>query len=185
MNIRFCLSLVFWALLAFYGCGGGSAAVEMKEAQKAIDQAKSLHAEDLAPTDFQLAQRTWDHAQGAAKEGKSDTAKVLFVSSKIYFEKASDIARSKQEALSRELKGMQLVINSNLDQVKSDLSKKSLSPQQQGQVKAIASEVTRDKASINKLVQEDDYLKAVATAKDVQSKLYNAQLILAGQRPVK
>jgi hypothetical protein len=80
---------------------------------------------------------------------------------------------------------MQLVIDSNFDQVKNDLSKKNLSPKQRGQVEAIASEVVEGKDSISKLVIQEDFPKAVATAKDVQTKIYKAQLILAGQRPAK
>ena len=183
MRIRFCISLSLIALLASYGCGGGSSEMDMKQAQKAMDQAKSLHADDLAPTDFQQAQKTWAHAQAAVKEGKMDTAKVLFVSAKIYFNKSAVIAKAKRDALSRELSAMQLMISSNFDKVKSDLSKNDLSPKLQGQVKAIASEVEEGNASISKLVNQEDFLKAVATAKDVQMKVYNAQLILAGQRP--
>lgn len=179
MGIRFC-SLSLFILLASYGCGGSSA-LEMKEAQKAMDEAKSLHADSLAPSDFQQAQKAWDHAQAAEKGGNTATAKVLFTSAKIYFGKAADIAISKREALSRELSAMQLMISSNFDQVKSDLSKKNLSPRQQGKVKAIASQIVEDNASIKKLVKEEDLPKAVAMAKDVQTKIYHAQLILAGK----
>jgi len=185
MRIRFYISLSLLVLLTSYGCEGGSSEVEMKQAQNAMDGAKSLHADDLAPTDFQQAQKAWDHAQAAAREGKIATAKVLFESAKIYFGKAADIAKAKRNALSRELSGMQLVIDSNFDQVKNDLSKKNLSPKQRGQVEAIASEVVEGKDSISKLVIQEDFPKAVATAKDVQTKIYKAQLILAGQRPAK
>ena len=102
MRIRFCISFILLILLASYGCGRGSSEMDMKQAQKAMDQAKSLHADDLAPTDFQLAQKTWAHAQAAAKEGKTDTAKVLFVSAKIYFNKSAGIAKAKRESLSRD-----------------------------------------------------------------------------------
>jgi len=185
MRIAFCVSLSLLLMLAFYGCGEGSAEVEMKDAQKAMDQAKSVHADDFAPAEFQAAQKTWDHAQAADREGKASTAKALYSSAKIYFNKTVVIARSKHDDLSRQLSAMQLMINSNFDQVKSDLSKKSLSPKQHSQVSAIVSEVSEDKDSISKLVVEEDLIKAVAAAKDVQTKIYNAQLILAGQKPHK
>jgi hypothetical protein len=180
MRIRFYFALSTLLLLAFYGCAGSSA-VEMRDAQKAMVEAKNLHADDLAPQDFEQAQKSWDHAQAAAKEGRSDAAKVMFANAKLYFIKSGTIAKSKRDALSRQLKDMQLEISSNLDQVKSELSKKHLTPRQQGQVKAITSEVAKDKASIEKLVNEEEFLKAVETAKDVQTKIYNAQLIIAGQ----
>ncbi len=183
MRIRLYIGLSLLILLASYGCGG-SAELDMKQAQQAMNQAKSSHADILAPTDFEKAQKAWDHAQSAVKEGKTDTAKVLFASAKIYFGKAADIATSKRDALSRELDAMQLMIASNFDQVKSDLRKNALSPKQQSQVRAIVSEVDKDNAAIFNLVSQEDYPKAVAAAKDVQTKIYNAQLILAGKKPV-
>ena len=53
----------------------------------------------------------------------------------------------------------------------------------QGQVKTIATEVEEGNASINTLVSQGNYLKAVVTAKQVQTKVYNAELILAGKKP--
>jgi hypothetical protein len=155
----------------------------MNEARLARDKARNLHAERLAPADFQQAQKSWDKAEAADKEGNTGAAKVLFTSAKINFGKAADIAKSRQDALSRELNGMQLVISDNFDQVKRDLSKNKLSAEKRGRVIAIVSEVEKDKASIRELVEQEDLPKAVATAKDVQNKIYIAQLILAGKNP--
>ena len=185
MQIRFHTSLSFLILLASYGCGGGSAEVEMKGAEAAMNEARNLHADDLAPAAFQQAQKSWDHAQAAAKEGKMDAAKVIFNTAKTNFKKSAAIAKSKRDALNRELDGMQLMISKNLDQVNNDLSTKNLSSRQQTQVRAIVSEVMKDNASVSKLVNQNDLVKAVATAKGVQTKIYNAQLILAGQKPAR
>jgi hypothetical protein len=184
MRIRFDISLGLLILLAFCGCGGSSE-VEMKEAQRAMDKAKDLHADDLAPTDFQQAQKAWDHAQAAEKEGKTGTAKVMYTSAKIFFGKSADIAKAKRDAMIRELDAMQLTIGRNFDQVKSDLMRNDLSPKQHGRLIAIVAEVEEGNASISKLMAEENLRKAVATAKDVQTKVYNAQLILAGQSPSK
>jgi hypothetical protein len=184
MQKRFFISLSFLVLLASYGCGGSSE-VEMRQAQQAMDKAKDLHADNLASTEFQQAQKAWDHAQSAEKAGKTDTAKVLFSSAKIYFGKAADIAEARQASLSRELSAMQLLIKSNFEQVQSDLSMNRLPPGQHAQVRAISSGVEKDNASILKLVKQEDLPKAVALAKDVQTKIYKAQLILAGQSPSK
>jgi len=181
MKIRFYILSIILVLLAAYGCGGSSE-VEMKQARRAMEEAKSLYTENFAPSDFQKAQTAWDHAQAAEKEGKTGAAKVLFTSARIFFNKAADISKAKQEALSRELDSMQLLIGRNFDQVKSDLANNNLSPKQQGQVKAIVSEVEEGNALIGKLVTQHDLTKAVATAKDVQTNIYHAQLILAGQK---
>ena len=168
-------------MLALYGCGG-SAAIEMKEARTAMDQARLLHADRYAQADFEQARKAWDHAQTADKEGQTSTAKVLYTSAKIYFGKARDIAQSKQDALTRELDAMQLLISKNFDEVKNDLSKNKLSSSQRSRVKAIVSEIEEGKAAIADLVIQEDLPKAVAAAKDVQTKIYHAQLILAGQK---
>ncbi len=181
MKTWFYLGLSLLVLLASYGCGGSSE-MERKLAQEAMNQAKSLHADDLAPTDFQKAQVAWDHAQAAEKDGKTDGAKVLFTSAKIFFGKAADIAKSKHDALFRELDAMQLRIGENFGQVKIDLSTSALSPKQKSQVEALVSEVEQGNASISKLVAKEDLNGAVSTAKEVQTKIYHAQLILAGRR---
>ena len=181
MKVQFYISLSLLIMLVSYGCGGSSE-IEMMEAQNAMDQAKKFHANNLAPTDFQQAQQAWDRAQAAEKEGKTATAKVLFTSAKIFFDKSADISKSRKDALTRELDSMQVLISKNFDQMSSDLSNNILSPKQRDQVLAIASEVEEGKDSISELVIQEDLLKAVATAKEVQTKIYHAQLILAGKK---
>jgi hypothetical protein len=182
MRARFCISLGLFVLLASYGCGG-SAEVEMKQAQQAMDDARNFQADSLAPTDFQQAQKAWDHARNADKQGKTGAAKVLYNSAKIYFGKAADIAQAKHDSLSRALETMQQTISSNLGRVKNDLFNANVSSQRQSQVSALMAEVEEANASISKLVIQKDLPKAVAMAKDVQTKIYHAQLILAGQKP--
>lgn len=181
MRIRFYIGASLLILLAAYGCGGSSE-IERKQAQSAMDKAKSYRADSLAATDFQQAQKSWDHAEAAEKEGKTDAAKVLFSNARITFGKAAQIAKGRQDSLSRDLAQMQGMIASNFDQVQSDLSRGNLSPEQLNKVRAIVAEVQTDKASITSLMLENDLLKAVSAAKEVQTKIYNAQLILAGQK---
>jgi hypothetical protein len=182
MKISFCISLGLLTLLAFFGCGGSSE-LEMKAAEHARDQALSAHADLLSPSQFQEAQKTLEHAQAAAKEGKTSSAKVLFASAKIYFSKSALIAKTNREALTKQLDGLSVAINVNLGQVNSDLAKKKLSFRDQEQVKAIVAQIVKDKASMQDLSVQDDLIKAVATAKEVQMEIYKAQLILAGEKP--
>jgi hypothetical protein len=181
MKIQFYTGLTLLVLLFSYGCGGSSE-IDRKQARAAMELAKNIHADVLAPKDFQQAQKAWDHAQAADKEGKTDAAKVLFSSAKIYFGDATDIAKAKKDALSRELSTMQASISNNFDQVKLDLSNNRLSDRQRSQVTAIISEVEKGNASIGKLQDQEDLINAVATAKEVQTQIYHAQLILAGQK---
>ncbi len=181
MNIRFYVSLTLLILLAYCGCRGSSE-IEMKQALNAMDQAKELRADVFAPTDFQKAQENWEHALAAEKEGRTGNAKVLFSSAKIFFGKAADIAKSKREALSKELDRLQIAVGANLAQVKIDLSTKALSPKQRSQVEALVSEVDEGNASIKKMQAKEELAQAIATAKELQTKIYHAQLILAGQK---
>ncbi len=181
MRVRFYISASLLVLLASYGCGGSSE-VERNQAQQAMDKAKSYRADSLAPADFQQAQKSWDHAQAAEKEGKTDAAKVLFSNARISFGKAANIAKARHDSLSRDLTAMRSMITSNFSQMQSDLSRNNLSPGGRNQVRAIVAEVQIDNDSITNLVIEGDLLKAVAKAKEVQIKIYNAQLILAGQK---
>jgi len=186
MRIPFHIGLSLLVLLALCACGvGGSSEVEKKQAEQSMDEAKNLHADGLAPRDFEQAQKAWDHAQAADKAGKTGTAKVLFSSARIYFAKAASIAKAKQEDLSRQLNAMEAMISSNLGQVMSDLSDSHLSARQQSRVRAIVNEVEKSNDSISSLTIQGDLPKAVAAAKEVQAKIYDAQLILAGQKPAK
>jgi hypothetical protein len=184
MRVRFYISLCFLTLLAFGGCGGSSE-VDMKAAQQARGQALSAHADLLGPTEFQEAQEAWERAQNAAKEGKTPSAKVLFASARIYFAKSALTAKSNREALTKQLDSLALPIKINFDQVNSDPARKKLSSRDQERVKAIVADIETDRASMQKLTNQNDLFKAVATAKQIQMKIYNAQLILAGEKPQK
>ena len=181
MKIRLYVSLSLLIMLVSFGCGG-SAEIEREQAQDAMNRAKTYDADSLASSDFQKAQVAWDHAQAAEKEGKTGSAKVLFTSAQIFFDKAADIAKSRREALSRELEQMEGMISKNFGQVKFDLSSSALSPKQKSQVAALVSEIEEDNAAIDKLVANGDLSEAVVKSKEVQTKIYHAQLILAGRK---
>lgn len=168
-------------LLACYGCGVENADVEMKQAQQSMDQAKSLYAQDLTPTDWKEAVQIWDQAQAAVKNGKP--AKTLFTRAKNRFDRMATIAKSRNDTYSKDLSDMQMTINSRFENVKKSLQSGNLNARVLGQVKTIATEVEEGNASINTLVSQGNYLKAVTTAKQVQTKVYNAELILAGKKP--
>jgi hypothetical protein len=150
MKVRFHASLILAVLLISYGCSGSSK-IEMTETRDALNHATNLHADTLAPADFQKAQKAWDSAQSAEKEGKTGKAKVLFTSAKIFFDKAADIAKSRQDALSRKLSEMQLRISKNFDRVRSGLTRNDLSSKQRSPVLAIVSEVEEGNDAISKL----------------------------------
>ena len=109
--IRFFVGSCLLVLLVCYGCGSANSDVEMKQAQQAMDQAKSLYAQDLTPTDWKEAVQVWDQAQAAAKDGKAN-ASTLFTRAKNRFDRMAKIAKSRNETYSKDLSDMQMTINS-------------------------------------------------------------------------
>jgi hypothetical protein len=178
------MGLIFLAAMFVCGCGG-SAELDMRQAKDAMENAKRVYAGKFAPENYEKAQKAWDHAEAAEKDGSNDKAKVLYSSAKIFFGKAAEIAVAKQDALTRQISSMQLLINENLGKVRNDLLTGNLSSTQRSQVRRIVSEVDKDKATIAKLAAQKDLVEAVALSKDVQTKIYHAQLIIAGQTPGK
>jgi hypothetical protein len=179
---RFFVGSCLLILLACYGCGVENSELEMKQAQQAMDQAKSLYAEDITPADWKEAVQIWEQAQTAVKDGKP--AKPLFIRAKNRFEKLAAIAKSRNDSYSKDLSEMQQTINTRFEKVKKALEGGKLSSKVQGQVKAIALEIEEGNASIKTLVSQGNYLKAVTKAKDLQTKVYNAELVMAGQKHI-
>jgi hypothetical protein len=167
-------------MILCYGCASNSEA-EMQAAQQAMDKAKSFHAEDLAASNFSDAMQVWDQGQTAVKQGKS--AKTLFLRAKSRFEKAAVIAKSQGDMLSRDVSDMQMKIGERLSNVKAVLLKGRLSSKIQKQIQTMVAEVEQGAASIENLMSQGDFLKARNLAKEIQTKIYNAELVMAGKKP--
>jgi hypothetical protein len=182
ISARFFVGFGLFILLICHGCGGVNYEAEMKEAQQAMDKAKSLHGEDLAPSNWKEAMQTWEQAQAAAKEGKS-SSKTIFLRAKNRFEKTSAIAKSSGDTMAKDIGSMQEAINTRSSKMKAALNGGRLSGKARAQVKALAAEVDEGTAAIDNLMSQGDYLKARATAREVQKKAYDAELIMAGKKP--
>ena len=178
---RFFIGLSLSIQLLCYGCGG-SFEVEMNEAQQAMDQAKSFHADELAASNWKEALQTWDQAQAAAKAGKP--AKSLFLNAKARFKKAGAIAKAYGETIAKEVAEMQLTLVENLSKVKAASITGNPRAKSRNQVNLICAEVESGTETINKMVAQGDYLKAKILAKDMQNKIYNAGLILEGKKTI-
>jgi hypothetical protein len=178
---RFFVGCSLLVLLVCYGCSYQIPEAELKAAQQAMDQAKSLHAEDLAPSNWKEAMLTWEQAQAAIKEQKP--AKTLLLRAKSRFDKAVTIAKANGEGVKREVSEMQTTISERYAKVKAVLDNGRLISKVKNQVATLAREVGEGTSSIDKLVSDGDLIKARALAKEIQRKVYNAELILAGKKP--
>jgi hypothetical protein len=181
-SICFFVACSLFILVACLSCSVPSSEAEMKAAQQAMDNAKSLHAEDLAASNWAEAIQAWEQGQAAVKEGKS--AKAFFVRAKSRFEKTAAIAKSQNDTLSREVSDMQLRIGERLSNIKAALIKGRVPSKNRKQIQSIVDEAEKGKESVDSLASQKDYLKARTAARDIQGKLYNAELMMAGKKPV-
>jgi hypothetical protein len=179
---RFFVGCSLFILVACYSCGVPSSEAERKAAQQAMENAKSFHAEDFATSNWNEAMLVWEQGEAAVKEGKS--ARTFFLRAKSRFEKTAAIAKSQSAVWGREVGDMQLSIMDRFSKVKAALEKGRMSSKAQKQVKAIVAEVEKATESLDALVSQGDFLKAKTLAQETQTKLYNAELIMAGKKPV-
>ena len=180
-STRFFIGFTILVLLTFYGCGASSE-VEMKAAQQAMENAKGLGAEELASSNWLESMQAWEQGQAAVAEGKS--AKVYFLRAKSRFEKTAAIAKSNGEAVAREVSDLQAKINDRFMKIKTAVDKGRVSSRVQRQIKPLMTEVGDGSASIEELVAQGNYLKARTTAQDIQKKVFNAELIMLGKKPI-
>jgi len=180
-SIRFFVGLNLLVLITCFGCGPASSEAEMKEAQEAMEAAKSFSAEDLAASDWNYAMEAWEEAQTAVEQGK--TAKTLFVTAKSRFETTAKIAKSHHERISGEISEMQEKIKERMQEIQSALDAKLLSSRAQKEIMPIMAEVEAGSESINELLGQGSLLEASDLAREVQKKVYNAQLIMEGKKP--
>jgi len=153
----------------------------MKQAQEAMEKAKSVFAEDLATSNWNEAMIAWEQGQAAVKEGKP--AKTLFLRAKSRFEKTAAIAKAEGDQLAKEISTMQISIGERLAKVQAGLQGRA-SSKIKNQLKPLAEEAEVASATLDSLASQGDYMKAYKLAKELQSKLYNAELVLAGKKPV-
>ena len=176
--------ICFGLLILFVcsSCGSGNYEEEMNAAQQAMDKAKSIRTEDHAPADWKEAVQAWDQAQTAVKENKP--AKNLFLKARSRFEKATKIAESRRTTLSREVVDMQTSIDARFAKLKSDFEKARLKRAVRNKLQPVFTEVDECCASLSSLIEEEDYLEARTVAQDVNKKILNAELIMAGNDPI-
>ncbi len=177
----FCVGFSLLILLVCYGCGVGNYQEEMTLAQQAMDEAKSIRTEDLAPADWEEAVQAWDQAQAAIVENKSP--KTLLLRAKSRFEKAHKIALARREILSKEVQEMQSTIDNRYSELKITLAGARLNRNVRSQVETLATDIDETQSVLTSLILDEDYVKARATAEEVQQKIYDAQLIMAGKKP--
>jgi hypothetical protein len=180
-STRFFIGFSLLVLVACYGCSVSSE-VEMKAAQEAMDAAKSIHADELAASNWNEAMQAWYQGEAAVKEGKP--SKTYFLRAKSRFEKTATIAKARRDDVAREVSDIQQTINERLAKVKTALTSGKLTPRIQNQLKPLVAEVETGSETVGTLIGQADFVKARTAAKEIQKKVFNVELILAGKKPV-
>jgi hypothetical protein len=180
-SFHFFIGFSLLVLIAVYGCSGNPEK-EIKAAEQAMDEASSYHAEEVAATDWEHAMDAFKEGQAAVKNGKP--AKSHFIKARSRFEQTAAIAKSRQDDLAKEVSGLRLSIDERFSKVRAILEKGGVRSSLLKQVNPIVAEAEAGNKSISDLVTQENYLQAREMAKEVQRKIYNAELILAGRRPV-
>ncbi len=184
MKKLFCFFIGFslLVLIACYGCGGGAPEAEIKAAEQAMDKAKSYHAEELAVSNWNEAMQALYQGQAAVKEGKS--SRTYFIRAKSRFEKTATIAKARFDDLAKEVADLQRATAERFARVKAAIEGGGVHPRVLKQVNPLVTEAETGTETVNSLAGQGDYLKAKVTAKEVQRKVYNIELIMAGKKPV-
>ncbi len=181
-STRFFVVCSLTTLVFCCSCGAPSYEKEKQAAQQAMDNAKSLHAEHLAASDWLEAIKAWEQGEAAVQEGKP--AKTYYLRAKSRFEKTAAIAKSQSDIVAREVSDMQLSINERLSKIKAAIERGRVSSRIQKQINPIVEEVQQGTESLDSLAGQGDFLKARTLAKETQAKVYNIELIMAGKKPV-
>ncbi len=153
----------------------------MQAAQQAMDKAKTVFAEDLAPSDWKEAIQAWEQGQGAVKEGKPSV--TFFKRAKSRFEKTYKVAKANSDTMSQEVSSMQATIGERFAKVKSELERRRIPAKLEQQVKPMIAEIQEGTATVDTLASQGNYLKARTLARELQTKVYNAELIVSGKKP--
>ena len=179
-SFRFFIGFSLLVLIAIYGCSGGNPEKEITAAEQAMDEARSYNAEEIAASDWKDAMDAFNDGHNAVRNGKP--AKSHFIRARSRFEKTAEIAKSRQDVLAKEVSDLQQSIDERFSKVRAAIEKGVRSTILK-QVNPIVEEAEAGNESISDLVARGKYLKARATAQEVQQMIYNAELILAGRKP--
>src|SRR5437867_2584104 len=163
--------------LFFLGACSSKPDEQMSLAQKAMEQAKEQHAAEFASSEWKSAEQAWDQAkQLYAKERYGEAGSAL-LTAKSRFEKARTVAKSKRDAVLRDVENMRKTIDLRYQSLKSNLS--AAAPRLPSDRKKSLEEAGKEiDKSIDKLkgdLEQGDYTAARTTAQVTMRQVYDAE----------
>jgi len=150
---------------------------QMNLAQKAMDQAKEQHAAEFAANEWRSAEQAWEQGKQLYAKEQYGEAGQLFVTARSRFEKARNVAKSKRDAVLRDVQNMQRTIDLRYKGLKSNLA--AAEGKLPAAVKKSLDESCRDiDKAVDKLkgdVEQGDYTAAKTTAQTTIRMVYDAE----------
>jgi uncharacterized protein DUF4398 len=163
--------------LVFFGACSSKPVEQLNLAQKAMDQAKEQHAAEFAQNEWRAAEQAWEQAKQLYAKEQYGEAGSLFVTAKSRFEKARNVAKSKRDAVLREVQNMQKTIDLRYKGLKSNMT--AAEGKLSGAVKKSLEESCKDiDKAVDKLkgdIEQGDYTAAKTTAQTTIRMVYDAE----------
>jgi hypothetical protein len=175
-----CLAGLGLLVLLFLAIGCGGSEEQKNKAQQAMDAAAQARAQSLAPVDWTSAMQAWDEALAAENKGKSSSS--MYLKAKSRFDKAAAIAKAKYADLEKEVTELVKTIPDSHERLQAAIEKSKLPAKIKDQAKTLSGEVDQERTNLKNLMEEGDYVRAKIKVKIIQRKIYDAELLLQGQK---
>ncbi len=178
-DLRRCAAI--WVVLTtgcFLGCASRPEEA-IKQAQKAMDEARQEQAADFAPGDWKSAQEAWDEAQAALGQQSYSDAKGHLARAKSRFEKARNIARAKREGVRNDIGALQSAVNQRFAAAKELFGSGRIKGKALNALKEPYRETEAAVERVNTEMLNDRLLQAQSEAKVAMQKLNDLQKKLA------
>jgi len=152
-----CLLLLFLALFVL-GCSGRPVE-QIEKTERAMQQAKTEHAEEFATTEWKDGEKAWQDAQGFLDKEKWGDANIALLKAKTRFEKARDIAKGKRQDAIKEIQNLQKTIELRCQTLKANLEKNAakLAKKRRDELEASCKEIEDKAATVKTKLEREEY----------------------------
>lgn len=155
---------------------------QMSLAQKAMDQAKEQHAAEFAPTEWRNAESAWQQARSLYDKQGYGEAGTLFVTAKSRYEKARNVAKSKRDAVLRDVQGLEKTIDLRYKTLKTGIenSRARLSAARQKSLDETCKSLDTAIERLKTEIEQGEYTAAKTTAQTTVRMVYEGEKELDG-----
>jgi len=165
-------------MIACFGCSSQPPQEEQKAATQAMEQAKQVQADKLAALDWGNATQAFNDAELMVKKSRMADAKMFYTRAKARFDKAQQIAASKQDSLMKEVDEARTAISSHYATVKAAVTGGKVPAKMKKDLEATCLEIDKSIADVDQAVSQRDAIKAKLTSQDLLKKVYATEQLI-------